>query len=138
MNNITLKMLALNVPLSQWRKFVAEGREPNIWHIGKNTDKTAQAIFSQLSHPAAVELVASEFEEYASDLRLRLRTLCNAGNGSGNVRKGVQSLNTLMGGKLLRDEKHVDHFQAKTRDGWKSKTVNPAVAGATRKYGIIK
>lgn len=134
----TLNMLALNVPLSQWRKFEAEGRAGTGWHVGKNTDKTAAAIFAQLSHEETVALVAREFYNYPSDLRLILRTLCNAGNGSGNVRKGVQRLDRLMGGKLLREEAHVERFQAKTRDGWRSKNVNPAVAGATRKYGIVK
>jgi hypothetical protein len=131
-------MLALNVPLAQWRKFEAEGRAGTVWHRGKNTDKTAAAIFAQLSHEEAVALVAREFDSYAADLRLCLRTLCNAGNGSGNVRKGVQRLDRLMGGKLLREEEHTEHFQVKTRDGWKTTKVNPAVAGATRKYGIVK
>lgn len=131
-------MLAINVPLSQWRAFEASGRAGTGWHGGKNTDKTAAAIFAQLSHEETVALVAREFDSYPSDLRLILRTLCNAGNGSGNVRKGVQRLDRLMGGKLLREETHVERFQAKTRDGWHSKTVNPAVAGATRKYGIVK
>lgn len=134
----TLKMLALNVPLSQWRKFEAEKREGTGWHGGKNTDKTAAAIFAQLSHDEAVALVAREFESYPADLRLVLRSLCNNSNGSGNVRKGVQRLDRLMGGKLLREEKHTEHFQVQTRDGWRSKRVDPAVAGATRKYGIVK
>ena len=134
----TLKMLSLNVPLSQWRKFEAEGRAGTAWHGGKNTGNTAAAIFAQLSHEEAVALVAREFDGYPSELRLILRTLCNVGNGSGNVRKGVQRLDRLMGGKLLRKETHAERFQAKTRDGWRSKVVNPAVAGATRKYGIVK
>ena len=134
----TLSMIALNVPLSQWRKFEADGRTGNIWYGGKNTDKTAAAVFAQLSHESAVELVAREFDSYPSDLRLILRSLCNEGNGSGNVRKGVQRLDRLMGGKLLRSETHVERFQSKVRDGWRSKLVNPAVAGATRKYGIVK
>lgn len=134
----TLSMLALNVPLSQWRQFEADGRAGTSWHSGKNTNKTAQAIFSQLSHDDAVALVAREFDSYPADLRIILRTLCNAGNGSGNVRKGVQRLDRLMSGRLLRDETHVERFQVKKRDGWKSVSVNPAVAGATRKYGIVK
>jgi hypothetical protein len=133
-----LSMLSLNVPLSQWRKFEADGRKATSWHYGKNTDKVAQAIFSQLSHDETVALVARDFAGFASDLRVRLRTLCNDGNATGNVRKGVQKLDRMMNGQLLREVKQVEHFQAKTRDGWKSKVVNPAVAGATRKYGILK
>jgi len=134
-----LSMIALNVPLSQWRTFLAEGRTATAWHQGKNTDKTAQAIYRQLSHPEVVTLVAEEFDQLAPDLRIALRTLCNGANCSGNVTKGVQRLNELMKGKLLREEVHVDRFQRQNRDGtWKSTAVNPAVAGATRKYGIIK
>lgn len=134
-----LSMLSLNVPLSQWRKFEAEGRATTAFHGGKNTDKVAQAIFTQLSHDDAVALVAREFDHFSADLRLILRTLCNDGNGSGNVRKGVQRLDRLMGGRLLREETHTERFRTQARDGtWKSKNVNPAVAGATRKYGIVK
>lgn len=136
--SLVLQMLALNVPLSQWRKFQESGRATTAFHYGKNTDKVAQAIFSQLSHDQAVDLVAREFNGFPSDLRLVLRTLCNAGNGSGNVRKGVQRLDRLMGGQLLREEQHVERFQVKTLNGWRSKAVNPAVAGATRKYGVVK
>ena len=98
----------------------------------------ATTTLTRAGHDDAVELVAREFDIYSADLRLILRTLCNTGNGSGNVRKGVQRLDRLMGGKLLREETHAERFQAKTRDGWRSKVVNPAVAGATRKYGIVK
>ena len=146
--SLVLKMLSLNVPLSQWRKFETQQREAGpysheistrfSWNGQKGPDKEARSIFNQLSHDEAVALVAREFDSFPADLRLILRSLCNEGNGSGNVRKGVQRLDRLMGGKLLREEQHVEHFQSKTRDGWKSKAVNPAVAGATRKYGIIK
>lgn len=139
MTTTTERMLALNVPLSQWRQFEIDYlRSATKWHVGKSTDKAAAAIFAQLSHDEAVALVAREFEEYPADLRVVLRTLCNNGNGSGNVRKGVQRLDRLMAGKLLRKQEHVTTFQTKTRDGWRARTVNPAVAGATRKYGIVK
>jgi 1,6-anhydro-N-acetylmuramate kinase len=136
--SIVMAMLHFNVPLSQWESFQRERQQGVGFFSSKNTDKIAQAIFTQLSHEKAVQLVAREFEQFPADLRIRLRTLCNAGNGSGNVRKGVQRLDQLMGGKLLREEKHEERFQAKLRDGWVSKRVNPAVAGATRKYGIVK
>ena len=135
--SMALEMLAFNVPLSQWRSYIPRESGAGFFS-SKNTDKVAQSIFTQLSHESAVELVAREFDSFPADLRLRLRTLCNAGNGSGNVRKGVQRLDRLMGGKLLREETFAERFQQKTRDGWKSRVVNPAVAGATRKYGIIK
>ena len=134
----TLRMLAINVPLSQWRDFEASGRSGTVWNGGKNTDKTAAAIFAQLSHDETVALVTREFDSYPADLRLSLRTLCNTGSGSGNVRKGVQRLDRLMGGKLLREEKHEEYYRSQTADGWQSKRVNPAVAGATRKYGVVK
>lgn len=138
----TLHMIALNVPLSKWRAFedeIASGkRAAGSFHGGKNTEKAAQAVFSSLSHDEAVALVAREFDSYPADMRLILRTLCNDGNASGNVRKGVQRLDRLMGGKLLREDKHEQRMQVLTRDGWRSKRVDAAVAGATRKYGTLK
>jgi hypothetical protein len=130
-------MIRFNVPLSQWRTFDRPHQGAGFFDERK-LDKTAQDIYRQLSHDEAVTLVAKEFESLPPTLRLLLRDLCNKGNASGNVRKGVQRLDRLMHGKLLREETHEQIFQAKTRDGWKSKTVNPAVAGATRKYGIVK
>jgi hypothetical protein len=133
-------MLSFNVPLSQWEQY-----QPRNYGAGffssKNTDKAAKLIFSQLSHDKAVALVAKEFELLPPDLRMRLRTLCNEGNGSGNVRKGIQRLDKLLDGKLMREEAfrqkmniRVEGVEARFR----SKTVNPAIAGATRKYGILK
>lgn len=145
--SLALKLIHANKPLSQWRKYYAdtnrgaydESLKLNFsWSGSKNPAKLAQLIFSQLSHDDAVALVAREFDSFPADLRIQLRTLCNNGNATGNVRKGVQRLDKLMGGKLMRAEVHVEKFQAKTRDGWSSKNVNPAVAGATRKYGIVK
>lgn len=134
--SLVLEMLQFNVPLSQWKTYERRTNGAGFFS-SKKTDKIAQAIFTQLSHEFAVQLVAKEFEQFAPDLRIQLRTLCNAANGSNNVRKGVQRLDTLMGGKLLRDESHVERFQVKTQDGWRTKNVNPAIAGATRKYGIV-
>lgn len=131
----TMNMLAINVPLSQWRDFEAGTRTRTSFHGGKNNRNTALAIFNQLSHPETVLLVAREFDLYSADVRLQLRTLCNDANCTGNVRKGVQKLDRLMGGKLLREEKFVEQHRVMGQHGWTSRSVNPAVAGATRKYG---
>lgn len=133
--SLTFALLSMNVSLSLWEKYDATNWSTE-WS-SKNTDKTARLIFNQLSRPKTVELVAKEFDDYPADLRLILRTHCNDGNASGNVRKGVQRLDTLMKGKLLREEKFVERRMVMGKDGWKSKDVNPSVAGATRKYGII-
>lgn len=135
--SIVLDMLALNVPLARWHEFEENGRAGTVWYGGKTNDNLARAIFRQLSHDDAVEIVAREFNSFPHDLRLLLRTLCNEGNGSGNVRKGVQRLDRLLGGKLLREQQHMEHFQQLTRKGYRAVVVNPAVAGATRKYGIV-
>lgn len=142
MSTIVLTMLSLNVPLSQWRSFerdVASGsRSVSVWHGGKNTDKVAQAIFTQLSHDETVKLIAREYANFAPDLRMRFNTLCNDGNCSGNVRKGVQRLNELLNGKINRDP-FAEVERVRDQHGrWKSKKVNQAVAGATRKYGGVK
>ncbi len=136
--SLILQMLHKNVPLSQWKTFDASGPQGYGFFSSKKNDNVAREIFRQLSHDAAVELVAREFNQLSPDLRMTLRTLCNDANGSGNVRKGVQRLDRLLNGKLLRDADHMEHFQVKTRDGWKTTRVNQAVAGATRKYGIVR
>lgn len=138
--NLVLQMLAFNVPLSQWRTFEPRTNGAGFFR-SKNTDKIAQAIFSQLSHESSVELVAKEFDSFPADLRLQLRTLCNSRNCSGNVSKGVTRLDRLMNGRLLREEEFKQRVNVRVEGldvHYRSKVVNPAVAGATRKYGIVK
>lgn len=135
---LTFKLLRNNVPLSQWKTFKPEERYS--YGGANNAEKVAKQIFAQLSHIETVNLVAKEFERYPSDLRLILRTLCNTGNCSGNVRKNIQRLNELMGGKLLReDEGRTFNVRKESKDGafYKKVKVNEAVAGAKRKYGKL-
>lgn len=135
--SVILAMLHKNRSLSEWESWADTGIGAGFFSQ-KNSDKLAQQIFNQLSHPKAVALVAKEFEQLPPDLRLRIRTLCNDGNASGNVRKGVQRLDQLLGGKLLRDEQHVQYqnIRVESVDGvrFKRKAVNQAAAGAQRKY----
>jgi hypothetical protein len=128
-----LSMLRFNVPLSQHASF---DRTTHGAGFGSslNSDNMAATIFRQLSHPDAVRLVGTEFEKLPPVVRLLVRDLCHKGNCSGNVRKGIQALNRQMSGTLLREERHAPTFQTMTADGWKSKPVNPAVAGAMTKY----
>jgi hypothetical protein len=136
---LIMTMISKNVPLCQWQRFVDSGADGAGFHAGgKNPEKIAQIIFSSLSHPDAVSLVAREFEELSQQVRIQLRTLCNNGNASGNVRKGVQRLNELLNGKLLREEKFEQYTNRRMEGAsgafYKRARVNPAVAGAQRKY----
>lgn len=134
---MTFKLLRSNVPLSHWRE---SQLRPFAGGGSVNAEKVAKQIFAQLSHIETVNLVAKEFERYPADLRLMLRTLCNTGNCSGNVRKNVQRLNELMGGKLLReDEGRTFNVRKEGKDGafYKKVKINEAVAGAKRKYGKL-
>ena len=135
--SVILEMLSFNVSLSQWKTYQPRYAGAGFFN-SKNADKVAQSIFSQLSHPDAVDLVAREFDALPADIRLRLGTLANEGNGSGNVRKGVQRLDRLLNGKLMREKVHTETFRKMGADGWQSRSVNPAVAGATRKYGVVR
>jgi hypothetical protein len=125
---IVLRMLRKNVPLSQWRQFVDSGDGYGFFS-SKNADKVAQSIFSQLSHPEAVKIVAHEWGDLGPDVRVQLGTLASKGNATGNVTKGCQELNRLIGGKLLAEKKEIT-----TTINGKKISVNPAIAGASRKY----
>ena len=134
--SLILTMIGKNVPLCQWRKFVDSGDVgKGFYSGGKMPAKIAQAIFSSLSHPDAVVLVAKEFPELSQQVRL-----CNSGNATGNVRKGVQRLNEMLLGELLREKQHVEVTNRRVEgvNGayYKRDRVNPAVAGAKRKYQL--
>ena len=60
--------------------------------------------------------VAREFDSYPADLRLILRTLCNARERCGQRAQRSAAAGPVDGGKL-REETHAERFQAKTRDG---------------------
>ena len=136
---VLMRMLHRNVPLSQWGSFVDGEDGAGFYAGGKNPSKNAQSIFGQLSHEQVVQFLVVEYDGLAEQVKLEFRELCARGNGSGNVRKNVQRLNDLLGGKLLRSEAHVVHVNTRTEGtngaSYRLKPVNPAVAGATRKYG---
>ena len=139
--SLILTMIGKNVPLCQWKRFVDSGENGKGFSSGgKMPAKVAQIIFSSLSHPDAVSLVAKEFPELSQQVRIELRTLCNNGNASGNVRKGVQRLNEMLRGELLREEREqVVNRRVEGVNGayYKKDRVNPAVAGAKRKYQLV-
>lgn len=136
---VLLRMLHRNVALSQWESFIDGADGAGFFAGGKNPSKTAQAIFTQLSHEKVVQLLVVEYDGLPEQVKLEFRDLCARGNASGNVRKNVQRLNDLLGGKLLRSQAFVAHVNTRVEGidgaGYKRKAVNPAIAGATRKYG---
>jgi len=138
--SLLVQMVRCNAPLHSWKDFEKqEGR--STWTAKEDTRKMAKMMLAQCSHPLAVELIAKEFELLPPQLRLDFRSLANQENSSsGNVRKGLQRLDEKLGGKLLREE-HVEtvmrRVETKYGVSYKKEKVNPAVAGATRKYGIV-
>ncbi len=129
-NPIVLRMIAKNVPLSQWKSYMETGDGLGFFSQ-KNPEKVAADIFRQLSHPDAVAIVAHEWNNLTADVRLLLGTKAHEGNASGNVKKGCQALNDAIGGKLLRTQKEITASVS-----GRTIRIDPAKAGAQRKYGI--
>lgn len=129
-NPIVLRMVEKNAPLSQWKAFVETGSQGTGFYL-KNHEKIAAAIFRQLSHPEAVAIVGHEWDQLGPEIRMVLGTLAADGNASGNVKKGCQALNHQVGGRLLRAKMDIT-----ARVAGKTIRVDPAKAGATRKYGL--
>lgn len=134
-NPVLMKMIAVNAPLCGWEKFSHDGRFT--WS-SKSDEKFAREIFRQLSHEAVVRLVAREYDGLPDRVRLELRDMCAQKNCSGSVTKNIQRLNTLLGGRLLREEK-TERFineRVETVNGVKfhRRRVNEAAAAAQRKY----
>lgn len=127
---IVLRMIAKNVPLSQWKQYMETGDGAGFFSQ-KRPEHVASEIFRQLSHPDAVVIVAHEWDQLTADVRLLLGNKAAEGNASGNVKKGCQALNKLIGGRLLREKTGVT-----TRVAGKTIRVDPAKAGAIRKYGL--
>lgn len=138
--SLVLRMVHRNFPLHQWERFV-DGADGLGFRFGsKNPDKEARLIFNQLSHPKVVDLLAKEFANLPEQMRIQIRTLAGSGNATGNVRKGVARLNDLLRGALLREEKFVQVTSRRVEGPngvrFKKEAVNPAIAGAARKYAM--
>lgn len=127
---IVLRMVAKNVPLSQWRQYVETGNGAGFFSQ-KRPEYVASEIFRQLSHPDAVAIVAHEWDLLTADVRLLLGNKAAEGNASGNVKKGCQTLNEKIGGRLLREKTDMT-----TRVAGKTIRIDQAKAGAIRKYGL--
>jgi hypothetical protein len=143
MSSIILAMIRKNVPLYTWRTWVDNGGEGlGFYSGGKNQDKVVRAIFNSMSHPDAVALIAQDYVNLPDGIRLGLRDLCNSSNSAtGNVRKGVERCNKLLNGALLRAPAQSRSVMVRTEStngaGRRNVVVNPAIAGATRKYGVL-
>ncbi len=137
--SVILRLIDKNHPLHAHGRYEETGNGGGFF-ASKNPDKYARTIFTSLSHPNAVAFIAKEFAGLPMQVRIALRTLCNDGNATGNVRKGVQRLNELLRGELLREEQRMrTSVRVETQNGvgYRRQVVNPSIAGAARKYGII-
>lgn len=129
-NPIVLRMVAKNISLSQWRQYMETGNGAGFFSQ-KRPEHIASEIFRQLSHPDAVAIIAHEWDQLTADVRLLLGNKAAEGNASGNVKKGCQALNDLIGGRLLREKTDMT-----TRVAGKTFRIDQAKAGAIRKYGL--
>lgn len=140
--SLIMSLIASNFPLHEWKKFETDRAGLNgYFRGGKKASKEAQTIVSALSHPEVVALLVREFNLLPEHVRVQVRTLCNEGNASGNVRKGIMRLDKALNGAILRKEEDVRmNVRVEGRDGvhYRGKRVDPAIAGAARKYGIIR
>lgn len=132
-----MTLINANKPLHQWQVLPEEFGAA--FGGVKNPAKVAEIIFAQLSHEKTALLVAQDYEKLTPQVRLQLGELCNRGNCSGHVRKNLQLLNTLLGGKLLREGAKFEQVVTERVEGvngvrYKTIKVNPAVAGAQQKY----
>lgn len=145
---LIINMINRNVPLHTWRDYEKVQRAAvsnGVYRYAreKNPEKTAKEIYAQMSHPETISLVAKEWEELPTQVRQQLGFLCNDGNATGNVRKNVQRLNELLGGKLLRvnqTHQQVVNERVESVDGvvFRRRKVNEAQAAAQRKYAALK
>ncbi|MGY6272724.1 hypothetical protein ACXIUT_23845 [Achromobacter denitrificans] len=139
--SVLLQMIQVNAPLHTWREFKQESRA-QIWISKENSRKIAQIIMKQCGHADVINLVVSEFDTFPDTLRRDFSDLANSqGASSGNVRKGLQRINERLQGRLLRENQETYFNQrVESIDGvrYKRVRVDPARAGAMRKYGTLK
>ncbi len=142
MPSILLHLLALNLPLGHCDKYnavtVDRWSAPDMWG-NKALDNTARKLVNALSQYKVAEQMAKEWEGYPPLLRLRITAIANEarGHASGNVTKGIQRLNDVLGGKILARETGPTERTLQIIDGRKvsvDKRFNPAVAGAYRAF----
>lgn len=136
--SVALAMIEVNEPLHKWKTFKSDGRFT--YRPKQDSRKIAQIILGQCSHPDVIDLVAKEFNSWPERIRIDFRTLASDHqSASGNVRKGLQRLNKMLKGQLIREEFQVTvQKRVETKDGvhYKSVKVNEARAAARRKYGV--
>lgn len=108
--NIILWMIAHNIPLGHFEKYLEGGSLKKDVSKGssysmKKKETIARAIVNGLSQYAVAEQVAKEWDSFDSQIRMLITDMCNnTASLSGNVRKGVARLDQLLGGKIRRHE----------------------------------
>ena len=142
---LVLRLIALNIPLSGWRKFEEGQRngsdsfKQSAW-CNKKDAAVVQVMVSSCSHRDAVELIAHEWEGLPSHIRAQFTMKANEamGTASGNVTKGLLALDEKLHGKLTR---RVDGRQTvrelRVVGGdlvSRHRALSPAVVGAQRAF----
>ena len=126
--SILLTLIHLNKPLAECKKYRTEaeltkavgGRDMGAGRFNeRESRKIAQRILNALSQNAVAEQLAKEWDILPSRLRMDISDIANGGQyKSGNMTKGIQYANELLGGRILRTEKEAPtERQLRVRDG---------------------
>lgn len=144
--SLVLRLISLNIPLSAWRKFEEDSKRGGEGFRGqgwssKKVDEIVRIMVASCSHSDAVELIAREWSALPDLIRMNFTMKANdaAGTASGNITKGILTLDKRLGGKILstvddrstmRDLRVIDGELVS-----REKRVDPAAAGAQRAFG---
>lgn len=149
--SLTLWLIGKNLPLGHFQKYEEEyeaspgqhrsSSDPTYWGE-KQLRRVAGIIVNGLSQYKVAELIAKEWEQFHSRLRLDIRELCNGSQWrSGNVTKGVAYLDELLKGNVLRSQARgpVERRLVTVNGQLTSinRRINPAVAGAQRAHAAF-
>lgn len=145
-----LWMIGRNIPLGHHERYgkaemesqgVFGGSFFGSFSNPKRLDRVASTIVNGLSQYSVAELLAREWDSLPPQVRMAVTNLANTTSRSGNVNKGIAYLDKLLGGKVRRHDVGQTERVVRTGDDGRlyrdSRRINPAVAGASRAFGII-
>ena len=126
--SILLTLIHLNKPLAECKKYRTEAdlaKELGKRDLGagrfneRESRRVAQRILNALSQSAVAEQLSQEWDFLPSRLRMDISDIANGGQyKSGNMAKGIQYANELLGGRILRTEKDTPtERQLRVHDG---------------------
>lgn len=143
--SVLLWLLACNLPLSYWPKYInsPEFQKGLPGFMGeKELNNAARLMVNALTQEIVQQRMAEEWEFFPPRLRQKITAIANeARNGhchiSNNVTKGIVRFNDRLGGKILARQTGPTERTLQIVGGRKvsvDRRINPAVAGAYRAF----